>query len=112
MNCALPNLVRFGREICGDLQQAERREWWLANGHGSHAAGTVAGSLTRRYHGLLVAPVDTPLGRMFVLAKADAVLTDGGRHWSVACALDAWLRLEQAKREQAATGDRAHAASA
>jgi 4-alpha-glucanotransferase len=67
--------IRFGPETLGDLEQAERREWWLANGRGGYAAGTLALSLTRRYHGLLVAPVDPPLGRVLVLAKADATLT-------------------------------------
>ncbi len=28
---SLPGAIRFGRDICGDLAQAERREWWLAN---------------------------------------------------------------------------------
>jgi predicted glycogen debranching enzyme len=73
--------IRFGREICGDLMQAERREWWLANGVGGYAAGTIAGTLTRRYHGLLIAPVYPPLGRMLVLAKADATLMDGEQAW-------------------------------
>jgi 4-alpha-glucanotransferase len=76
-----PNMIRFGRAICGDLDQAERREWWLANGRGGYAAGTIAGSLTRRYHGLLIAPVDPPLGRRLVWAKADAELVDGERNW-------------------------------
>ena len=73
--------VRFGRAICGELPEAERREWWLANGRGAYAAGTVALSLTRRYHGLLIAPVDPPLGRVLVLAKADATLTIEGRQY-------------------------------
>ena len=78
----LPDLVAFGRDLCGDLVQAERREWWLANGLGAYAAGTVAGSLTRRYHGLLVAPLTPPLGRRLVLAKTDATLIEyGGREW-------------------------------
>ena len=55
--------IRFGRETCGDLGAAERREWWIGNGLGAYAAGTVALSLTRRYHGLLIAPIDPPLGR-------------------------------------------------
>jgi predicted glycogen debranching enzyme len=70
--------IRFGREICGDLANAERREWWLANGRGGYAAGTAALSLTRRYHALLVAPVEPPLGRVLILAKADATLCADG----------------------------------
>jgi len=73
--------VRFGHAICGDLQQTERREWWLTNGLGGYAAGTIAGSLTRRYHGLLIAPVEPPLGRRLVWAKADADLVDGSQSW-------------------------------
>src|SRR4249920_450364 len=78
---AAPSPIRFSRAICGDLGQAERREWWLANGRGGYAAGTIALSLTRRYHGLLVAPVDPPLGRRLVWVKADAELVDGERSW-------------------------------
>ncbi len=77
----VPRLVHFGREVCGQLDQAERREWWLSNGRGAYAAGTVAGSLTRRYHGLLIAPLAPPLGRFLVLAKADATLIEGDREW-------------------------------
>ena len=71
--------IRFGREICGELTAAERREWWIGNGRGAYAAGTIAQSLTRRYHGLLVAPVVPPLGRHLLLAKADAELVIGDR---------------------------------
>jgi len=74
-----PSFIRCGRALCGDLLQAERREWWLANGLGGYAAGTVAGTLTRCYHGLLVAPVGFPLDRRLVFAKADATLVDGAR---------------------------------
>ena len=74
-------MIRFGRAICGDLHEAERREWWLANGLGGYAAGTIAGSLTRRYHGLLIAPVEPPLGRRLIWAKADAELVAGDRSW-------------------------------
>ena len=78
---AYPSAIRFSRAICGDLGQAERREWWLANGLGAYGAGTIAGSLTRRYHGLLIAPVASPLGRRLLLAKADATLIDGEQSW-------------------------------
>jgi len=73
-----PQLISFGREICGQLHQAERREWWLANGLGGYAAGNIAGTLCRRYHGLLIAPLEPPLGRSLVFAKADARLEIDG----------------------------------
>ncbi|MBU0498572.1 MAG: amylo-alpha-1,6-glucosidase [Gammaproteobacteria bacterium] len=79
MEQALPRFIHFGREVCNDLDQAERREWWLTNGLGGYAAGTLAGTLTRRYHGLLVAPLSAPLGRRLVFAKADATLVLGDR---------------------------------
>ena len=75
----LPEFIRFGRAICGDLAQAERREWWLSNGLGAYASGTVAGTLTRRYHGLLIAPIEPPLGRRLLLAKAEATWLDGSQ---------------------------------
>jgi glycogen debranching enzyme len=39
------------------------KEWLVTNGLGGYASGTVAGPLTRRYHGLLIAALPTPFGR-------------------------------------------------
>lgn len=77
----LPPAVHFGREICGSLALAECREWWITNGISGYAAGTVGGTLTRRYHGLLFAPLRAPAGRVLVFAKADATLTGNGHAW-------------------------------
>jgi predicted glycogen debranching enzyme len=63
--------IEFGREICGVLSSAEAREWLVTNGIGGYASGTVAGVLTRRYHGLLVAALQPPLGRTLLLTKLD-----------------------------------------
>ncbi|MBC8131437.1 MAG: glycogen debranching enzyme family protein [Deltaproteobacteria bacterium] len=38
-------------------------EWLVANGLGGYASGTLAGVVTRRYHGLLVAALPNPFGR-------------------------------------------------
>ncbi len=65
------SLIDFGRDICGDLSQAEAREWLVTNGLGGYASGTVAGLLTRRYHGLLVAALKPPVGRTLLVAKLD-----------------------------------------
>ncbi len=81
MSNPLPQRIRFGREVCGQLDQAERREWWLTNGRGAYAGGTIAGTLTRRYHGLLIVPLAPPLGRVLVFAKADATFIDGDQEW-------------------------------
>ena len=43
------------------------REWLVTNGLGGYASGTLAGIVTRRYHGLLVAALPTPLGRTVML---------------------------------------------
>jgi predicted glycogen debranching enzyme len=43
------------------------REWLVTNGLGGYASGTVAGVTTRRYHGLLVAALPAPLGRVVML---------------------------------------------
>jgi predicted glycogen debranching enzyme len=56
-------MVSFGREICGDLSAALRREWLVTNGLGGYASGTLAGVNTRRYPGLLVASLTPPVGR-------------------------------------------------
>ncbi|HEY5619131.1 MAG TPA: amylo-alpha-1,6-glucosidase [Vicinamibacterales bacterium] len=44
-------------------QSLVRKEWLVTNGLGGYASGTVAGTLTRRYHGLLIAALPTPFGR-------------------------------------------------
>jgi predicted glycogen debranching enzyme len=43
------------------------KEWLVTNGLGGYATGTIAGTLTRRYHGLLVAALPTPFGRTVML---------------------------------------------
>jgi hypothetical protein len=41
-------MIDLGRETCGDLREAESREWLCAGGTGGFASGTMAGLLTRR----------------------------------------------------------------
>src|SRR6202008_37519 len=44
-----------------------RREWLVTNGLGGYASGTISGMVSRRYHGLLVAALPPPLGRVVML---------------------------------------------
>ena len=72
-------MLDFGRDVCGRLPVAERREWLVTNGIGGYASGTIAGLLTRRYHGLLIAALRPPLGRTLLLTRLDETATYDAR---------------------------------
>ncbi|SLN52126.1 amylo-alpha-1,6-glucosidase [Roseisalinus antarcticus] len=70
----------MGREICADLKALETREWLITNGIGGYAGGSLAGTSTRGYHGLLVAALSPPVGRTLMLANViETVEIDGQR---------------------------------
>jgi predicted glycogen debranching enzyme len=55
-------------------------EWLVTNGLGGYASGTVTESVTRRFHGYLVAALPAPRGRTMMLNQLDVILsTDEGR---------------------------------
>ncbi|MCU0496780.1 MAG: amylo-alpha-1,6-glucosidase [Anaerolineae bacterium] len=62
-------MIQFGRAICNDFEQSTSREWLVTNGIGGYACGTIAGVLTRNYHGLLIAALHPPLGRTLTAVK-------------------------------------------
>jgi predicted glycogen debranching enzyme len=52
-------------------QLAQRRtvdEWLVTNGLGGYASAPVTGEVSRRYHGLLIAALPAPLGRIVMLS--------------------------------------------
>ncbi|MFL6526776.1 MAG: amylo-alpha-1,6-glucosidase [Chthoniobacterales bacterium] len=51
-----------------------QREWLVTNGLGGYASGTVSGAITRKYHGLLVAALPAPLGRMVMWSHVSEFL--------------------------------------
>ncbi|USR91838.1 amylo-alpha-1,6-glucosidase [Phormidium yuhuli AB48] len=73
--------IQFGREICGDLEQAQQREWLVTNGIGGYGCGTVAGLLTRQYHGVLVAAMEPPCCRRLRVVKLDETIQLGGKSY-------------------------------
>ncbi len=50
-----------------DSEHLPACEWLVTNGLGGYASGTVSGDITRRYHGLLVAAMPSPLGRVMLM---------------------------------------------
>ena len=76
--------IKFGREVCGNLETAEGREWLVTNGIGGFASGTIARNLTRRYHGLLIAALQPPVGRMQLVAGLDETVHYAGSEYALA----------------------------
>lgn len=53
------------------LEDALNKEWIITNGIGGYASSTIIGANTRKYHGLLVAPLIPPAKRTLMLSKID-----------------------------------------
>jgi predicted glycogen debranching enzyme len=67
-----PELIR---EVRVDQTSAELdREWIVTNGLGGYASGTIASLNTRRFHGLLIAALPAPHGRMMMLNQVEELL--------------------------------------
>jgi len=71
-------MIRFGEEI-SNLGFSSTREWLETNGIGGFASATITGCHTRRYHGLLVAATNPPVGRFVLLSKLEETLIVGDR---------------------------------
>jgi predicted glycogen debranching enzyme len=76
--------IQFGPELGRDLLAAESREWLVTNGIGGYASGTVAGGMSRRYHGLLIAALQPPVGRTQLVAWMDETVGCGGEEFALA----------------------------
>src|SRR4029450_13709614 len=71
MKSELPDTMRViphPMDPRGEPTFMPRREWLVTNGLGGYASGTVAGVITRRYHGVLIAALPAPFGRMVMLS--------------------------------------------
>ncbi len=77
-------VVDLTRDVCSDPAVAGDKEWLVTNGIGGYGMGTVAGFRTRRYHGLLVAALDPPLGRTLLVAKLDETARYEGHEFALA----------------------------
>ncbi|MEM7802856.1 MAG: amylo-alpha-1,6-glucosidase [Chloroflexota bacterium] len=81
--------VDLGREACGRIGVSSNREWLVTNGIGGFAMGTISGMVTRRYHGLLVAALEPPLGRTLLLTKLDDTVYYNGEYTPIY--VDRWF---------------------
>ena len=64
-----------------NLEEGLTKEWIITNGLGGYASSSIIGANTRKYHGLLVAPLTPPARRYLILSKIDeAIEIDGKKH--------------------------------
>src|SRR5512134_3840775 len=66
------NILLTGDALRGE--EAFRREWLVTNNLGGYASASVTTANTRRYHGLLVAALNPPVGRAVLLSKLEEAL--------------------------------------
>lgn len=69
--------IQFNSDITQNFEISSQKEWLETNGLGGWASSTVTGANTRRYHGLLVAATQPPVGRMVLLSKLDDTIVLG-----------------------------------
>jgi predicted glycogen debranching enzyme len=76
-------MIQFGQHLCTDLNAACSREWLETNGIGGFASSTIIGLNTRRYHGLLTAATNPPVGRLLLLSKLEETLILDGQRFEL-----------------------------
>ena len=60
------------------LEKGIQKEWIITNGMGGYSSSTILGINTRKYHGLLVAPLNPPAKRYLILSKVDECFESEG----------------------------------
>ena len=60
------------------LENGIKHDWIITNGIGGYSSSTIVGVNSRKYHGLLVAPLQAPGGRHLILSKVDESFESGG----------------------------------
>ena len=64
-----------------NLEDGLTKEWLITNGIGGYSSSTILGANTRKYHGLLVAPLTPPARRYLILSKLDEAIEIRGKKY-------------------------------
>jgi len=76
-------MIELDQQSCRDPDIALTREWLETNGIGGFSSSTICGLNTRRYHGLLTAATQPPVGRLVLLSKFEEALTIDGQRYEL-----------------------------
>ena len=74
--------MKFTKENLS-LEEGLKREWIITNGIGGYSSSTIIGANTRKYHGLLIAPLTPPARRFLILSKVDESLEIKGKKYNL-----------------------------
>ncbi len=74
-------LSTSARPVIDTYGELDATEWIHTNGAGAYAMSTVPLMHTRRYHGILVAPLEPPLRRYVSISHAELTLQAKGRQY-------------------------------
>lgn len=74
--------MRYTKENLS-LEEGIQKEWIITNGLGGFASSTIIGANTRKYHGLLIAPLTPPARRYLILSKVDESIEIGGTKYEL-----------------------------
>ena len=74
--------MKFTKEKL-NLEEGLTKEWIITNGIGGFSSSTILGANTRKYHGLLVAPLTPPARRFLVLSKLDESIEIGDEKYDL-----------------------------
>lgn len=72
--------MRFTKDSL-NLENGVDKEWIITNGIGGYSSSTIIGANTRKYHGLLVAPLTPPARRFLVFSKIDENIEISGENY-------------------------------
>ena len=74
--------MRFTKENL-NLENGLNKEWIITNGIGGFSSSTIIGANTRKYHGLLIAPITPPARRYLILSKLDESFEINGKEYKI-----------------------------
>lgn len=74
--------MKFTKEDL-DIESGLKKEWLITNGLGGFASSTIIGANTRKYHGLLIAPLTPPARRYLILSKLDESIQIGDNKYNL-----------------------------
>lgn len=70
-------------DINNNIKQSLKRDWIITNGIGGFCSQSQIGCNTRKYHGLLVAPLTPPARRFLILSKLDESIETNGKKYNL-----------------------------